>query len=306
MNMDEPQLTEEAVETDADAAKSDFNEVSNSAFENKEMEKPMNIDDATVSEVPSTSGDVVSPEDVADNNQAMINQSVNPAEEDAGQAKDITMDELVDESPGESVEQVIFEKPKSQLQSELDNDSLDFTEQSINISQLNVELEHHDDSNDAFNALKESETDALQEPKEEEEEPKDEEQSTAVETEANNEVLGSIATDPVQANELMEVDVEKVSEDKTIESETAGEQAQGKIHDAASVDLDSIDSLGSPESHHNPDNEDIEVVPEGKTISILNVRIDTIYQNFQTMGQQKQQMKVKGWTKTFACWEMRQ
>lgn len=186
--MDEPQLTNEPENIDVNTEKSDLNEVLDSAFEANEAEKPMEVDDVNPIDEPGTSAesdiqeptieDVKIPESIAD-----------PIDQEAGE--DVSLPEVTEDLPNETVEQVIFEKA-----SEIDEtiaseaDQLDFTERSVNFSQLNVE--HNDDSNDAFNALKESETDALQTPKEEVDEPKE------TETEENRE-------DPV-SNEPLTID----------------------------------------------------------------------------------------------------
>lgn len=271
--MDEPQLTEQVVESDADATKSDLNEVLNSAFESEKLENNINTDDATVSKEPSTSGDVKLSEEVSDINQAKENQPVDSTVEDAGNTQDITMEVFVDEPTGGSVEQVNFEKPNSNqmdetAQSELDNDNVEFAEESINISQLNVEAEHHDESNDAFIALKESETDALQEPKEEQ---KDEEQNTDTQLEESIEASGSIETDSIQVNKSMEVDAAEVLPDKTVTGEVIEEQVHvdsDSVHDAGTetADFDGNDSLGSPELHQKADNDETEEIPEGKKL----------------------------------------
>lgn len=265
--MDEPQLTEQVVETEADVAKSDINEVLSSAFGSEEIQKPINVDDAVANEEPSTSADVVLSEDATDNKQSTEQHPVESTEEDAGHPEDVTMDELA----ADSVEQVTFGSPNNQnetVQSEIDNDdNVDYTEHSINISQLNVELTHHDDSNDAFNALKQSETDALQEPKEEleqkDDEQKDEEQNTATDTQENSEASGVINTDEVHVNESMEVDSAEIPEENS--NKAVGEEVD-ESHDAGTetADLECNDSLGSPEAHHKPNNEDTEEIGEGK------------------------------------------
>ena len=267
--MDEPKLTKQVIETDVDAAKSDMNEVLSSAFGNEEIEKPINVDDVVVSEEPSTSADVVLSKDATDIKQSTVQHTVESTDEDAGHTEDVSMDELA----VDSVEQVTFGSPNNQsetVQPEIDNeDNVDYTEHSINISQLNVELTNHDDSNDAFNALKESETDALQEPKEEleqKDEDQKDEQNTAVDAQENIESSRAVNIDAVQVNESIEVDSTDVPEESL--SKTVGE-AVNESHDAGTTpDLECNDSLGlgleSPETHHKPDNEDTEEVAEGK------------------------------------------
>lgn len=270
-NMDEPQITEQATETDADTAKSEENNVLNSDFENEDLKNAMSTDDALRIEEPSTSGDVVLPKDASENIQSIDMQPVGTTNEDAGPDVDITIDEFVDEPPDNADNQAIFDKPSNQVdetvESEIDNDNLDYTEQSINISQLHVEPEHHDDSNDAFNALKESETDALQEPKEEESEQKEEEQNPEDEDklEEVSEILGvqesAVATVP------MEVDSIDAIEDQTNEAEGATEREESHEAGADNADVEGAsESLGSPASLPKPDNEDAEEVHEGKKL----------------------------------------
>jgi hypothetical protein len=172
--MDEPQVTSQVDETDGSAEKSDFNEVLTSAF-GEEVEKPMEVDSTTSGEEPSTSADAVVTELTPEDTDAFAVPDPVDTEQDAGQSQDVSMSGT-DTEANDTVEQVIFDKTESELdetaQSAVEGDTLDFTEASINISQLNVE-HNSDDSNDAFNALKESETDALETPKEEIEDPKE-------------------------------------------------------------------------------------------------------------------------------------
>lgn len=164
--MDEPQLTNEVEAVEVCAEKPDLDEVLESAFIENDSEKPMDVDGNVEA---STSADIGTSETTVDNNI-----SEDTSEKDAGEEAATVVDAppAIDNNPEESLDHVSFDRG-----SELDEtaptetDQLDFTERSVNFSQLNVE--HEDDSNDAFNALKKSETDALQTPKEETEEVKD-------------------------------------------------------------------------------------------------------------------------------------
>lgn len=271
--MDEPQITDQVDSTDAVAEKSDLSEVLESAFAGDESEKPMEVDEVGKSDEPGTSAEPALIEDV----ETIEDTASEPVEEDAGQSQDVSMAE---KEPDQSVEQVMFDNPSSDLdetaQSTIANDTLDFTEQSINISQLNVE--HHDDSNDAFNALKESETDALQEPKEETSEPKEPEEG--VETaEPETVVEKEVGSDKEPESDKEEASTETQTPMETADVEPSGEKEDGSP--AADVDQtvdesreigtetldleDNDDSIGGPVSNEKPDNdEDAEENADGE------------------------------------------
>lgn len=274
--MDEPQITDQVESTDAIAEKSDLSEVLDSAFAGDESEKPMEVDEVGKSDEPGTSAEAALTEDV----ETIEEPASEPVEEDAGQSQDVSM---ADKEPDQSVEQVMFDNPSSDLdetaQSTIANDTLDFTEQSINISQLNVE--HHDDSNDAFNALKESETDALQEPKEETSEPKEPEEG--VETaEPETVVEKEVGSDKEPESDKEEASTETPMDTADVE-EPSGEKEDGSP--AADVDQtvdesreigtetldleDNDDSIGGPASNEKPDNdEDAEENADGENCKV--------------------------------------
>lgn len=280
--MDEPQITDQVDNTDAISEKNDLNEVLDSAFTSDELEKPMDVDEVVLSDEPSTSAEVTLPVDVG----AVEEPSTEPVEEDAGQPSepaeeeadqslDVSISDIPDKEPDQSVEQVIFDNTSGELdetaQSGLASDALEFTEHSINISQLDVE--HHDDSNDAFNALKESETDALQEPKEETSEPKEQEETAEIETDVMDVAESDSAKEkePNQEEESAETPMEigeiNTSSDKVDET-TAAEEDQtvdeSREIGTETLDLDDNDSIGCPASNEKPDNEEAEDNVEGE------------------------------------------
>lgn len=259
--MEEPHLKEQVVENDADDGKKDPNKILKFVFENKKVEKPTDVDNASLNDRPNTSGSILISENASDFAPAEI-QAVESKKEDAGRFKN---NEISEEPPNQSVEQVNFEKLNTQLeetaQSVLDNDNLEFTEQSINISQLNVELEHRDDSNDAFNALKESETDALQEPKEENEEEKDEDQ-----------IVSPLTEETISALRATKEAAQEFSQDTLSENEKVSKVAIEKGHEkGADTDFEYNEKLGSPENQDKPYQEETTGNFEGILIINLNI-----------------------------------
>lgn len=291
--MDEPQITDQVDNTDAISEKNDLNEVLDSEFTSDELEKPMDVDEVGLSDEPSTSAEVALPVDVvaveepssdpveedagqpSESAEEDAGQPSEPAEEDAGQSQDVSMSDIPDKEPDQTVEQVIFDNPSGELdetaQSGLASDALDFTEHSINISQLDVE--HHDDSNDAFNALKESETDALQEPKEETSEPKENEETADIETDVMDvaESDSPKEKEPTQEEESAETPMEigdiSTSSDKVDESTVAEEDQtvdESREIGTETFDLEDNDSIGCPASNEKPENEEAEDNVEGE------------------------------------------
>lgn len=270
--MDEPQVTSPVEDIEPDAEKPAANEVLDSAFVSGELEKPMDVDEVNLDDEPSTSTEITSLDD-AGTSVEHAKDSIEPAELDADQPHDISMsEEISDEHPSQSVEQVIFDKPDTELdetaQSGIENDTLDFTERSINISQLDVE-HHDDDSNDAFNALKESETDALQTPKEEND-PKELEENTEPEQEtlAESKCPEKEDTEPSESVETqMETDEVEDSADKEDEETTIADPTIEENHEVGAevgAEIDDNESLGRPESVEKPENEEVEEIPDGK------------------------------------------
>lgn len=305
--MDEPQLTSEIVEGDVVEEKNDLLEA---AFEGGDSEKPMEVDNNPLDDEPSTSVSVAPPAEPEEIAEPAEDRLVEPPQEDAGPEDagpevDVSMTE---DQPNESVEQVIFDKPAEldeTAQSEVD--ILDFTERSINYSQLDTA--HDDDSNDAFNALKESETDALQEPKDELENTEQEEQVESAETvegEKEPDKEAETPTDPTAETpmETEDVDGEDTSINKDIESvdQTMDQTTADDSHDvgtdalaseadeshevgtdalaseadeghdmgtdAPAMDADDSDLMGPPKSVEKPDEEEVEEIPDGKKLFV--------------------------------------
>lgn len=273
--MDEPQLTNRVEEIDESADKSDLNEALSSTLANEELEKSLNVDDVSMGDEPSTSTDAAITEEVPDTVDPIEAQAAESQQEHAGQVQDILM---TDDQPEESVEQVIFEKPIGELdetaQSEIETDNLEFAEHSINISQLNVE--HNDDSNDAFNALKESETDALQTPKEEIDEPKVDEPEASSDLPEDEAIVAEpvesieTAQDDVQPIEPMETENTETSTEKADEASAVADTSADESHEVGTetADMDDTESIGAAgsESTEKPDIEEVEETPDGKKI----------------------------------------
>lgn len=309
--MDEPQLTNRAEETVESTDKSDLNEALSSTLANEELEKSLNVDDVSMGDEPSTSTDAAITEEVPDTVDPIEEPTAESQQEHAGQVQDILM---TDDQPEESVEQVIFEKPIGELdetvQSEIETDNLEFAEHSINISQLNVE--HNDDSNDAFNALKESETDALQTPKEEVDEPKVDEPEASSDLPEDD----AIVAEPVESIDTVQDDVQPIEPMETESSEISKEKADGAstVADTSAdesrevgtetADMDDTESIGAAESEstEKPDNEEVEETPDGKKMVFELKQKKFNYCFFSQMtSQPKQQMKAKGLTRMCAC-----
>lgn len=295
--MDEEPQTAEPVDATTSDDKSDLSDELKSAFGSGESEKPMDVEDVALVEEPSTSNDVI----VIDQVETTRDPIEEAPSEDAGQTLDVEMSELpIEEPPDHSVEQVIFEKDDEldeTTPSGLENDTLDFTERSINISQLDVE-HHDDDSNDAFNALKQSETDALQEPKEEVSETKDHEESSVepepdsavVETESElvttetvsiEDLDGEKAEGLVDATEHQRLESEEsMGESKKIaddinESLTAADETLDESPEIR-TEIADLEEIDAPDSFEKPDNEEIEDIPDGRfnKLRLCHNRID--------------------------------
>lgn len=268
--MDEPQLEVENVESSTEKG---LDEVLESAF-TESVEKPMEVEDNTLNEEASTSAEVAATASAAET----ISEEI--LEKDAGEDAAATEDEApaVDIDPDESLGPASFEK-----QTELDEtanteaDQLDFTERSVNFSQLNVE--HEDDSNDAFNALKKSETDALQTPKEESEEAKeldgDSKDSKDAEKQDQDSEFTAMDTDenvePMDTNQP-----EGESNENADDPSGAGDKEIEESNVATSTaDLDEGNDNSDGEndaalSEPNLDTEDVPDAPEGETEGSCN------------------------------------
>lgn len=168
--MDEPQVTSEISQVDGGTEKPEISEALQSEFEAaKSFDEVMEVDTPPSSQ-PGPSSEVKS----IDEQPKGIPSFITPAEE-TGDQGDVSMSELTSEQEMPVTSDLADPSTELDATSQSEMVDLDFTEASVNISQLDVET-NNDDSNDAFNALKQSETDALQEPKEEVEEPKEQDE----------------------------------------------------------------------------------------------------------------------------------
>lgn len=273
--MDEPQVTSQIDDSDARADKSDLNEVLDSAFGSDELEKAMDVEEIALTDAPSTSAETPVAVAASESLEPPEKPSAEPVDENAGDSLEVSMVEITVEQPNESVEQINLDKPIDDLdetaQSALDvTDALSFAEQSINISQLDV-VEHHDDSNDAFNALKESETDALQMPKEEDisehkdgDEEKDApEPSAAGESEEPTEKEDEPTEIPMETEDAETSTIENADESTALADETAEDSHEIGTE---TVDLDDDDNFIAPGSVDKPDGDDVEETLEGENL----------------------------------------
>lgn len=258
--MDEPQLEVEKVEGSTE--KPGLDEVMESAFTDNVDEKPMEVDENTLNEKASTSADgaaTVSVDEII---------SEDALSKSAGEdADDILDDSPTNIDPEESLGQVSLDKHNEHDETaNTETDQLDFTERSVNFSQLNVE--HEDDSNDAFNALKKSETDALQTPKEELDEVKeldgDSKDSKEVEKQDQD---SEVAMDRDVDIEPMEINQpEGESNENADDTSTHAEKEVEESHAAtntADLDDDFDGENDAALSEPTADLEDLPEVPDG-------------------------------------------
>lgn len=276
--MDEPQLTTPANDSEPNVDKTNIDEVLDSPFATDEVEKAVSVEEATVMSEPGTSADALMSDEAGEAVNVLEAPSTDPSEEKAGPSPDVSTSEIADDHQNESVEEVIFQKPSSEHDDstvqDAEQDTLDFTEKSINISQLDVEHVDDDDSNDAFNALKNSETDALQTPKEELEETKEADESSDQPTaEAAKDLDISDIADK-EADQTTDVPMESETSDLPTEVAAASHDdtrmSTEEIVDenvekgTETADLDDDDCFAAPQSVDKPDNEEAEDVPEGE------------------------------------------
>lgn len=257
--MDEPQLTSEISAVDTEADKSEINEILQSGFEeDKSVHGIMEVEDAE--NQAGTSSICIEPmAELTENVESAHVLSPDVLAEDTGLEKDVSMTELTNSNLDIPVEPIEFEASVGELDVTAPSEivDLDFTEASVNISQLNVE--NNDDSNDAFNALKQSETDALQEPKEEqEEELKDDkivEEEKPIEPVSESEVVAEAST---SSETQMEVDDFPTDpQDPETEVDTADIETESSIQvDTEISNLENKDETG-----------EVEEIPEGKIIT---------------------------------------
>lgn len=259
------------VETDASAEKNDRNEV-DSEFGSGETVKPVEVDCGADENEPSTSAEAAVTSELPETREELVNQQAEPELEDAGKV-DVSMGELLGE---ESADQITFNKNDSALDETLNEtaqtepaDTTDYMERSINISQLNVE--HHDDeSNDAFNALKEAEVDALQEPKEEIQEPKEEPEEFV---------------EPKESEEPVEKSIEL---DDETEDQLGGDSLAGAEDQLAGTE----DELGGTEDQLEETESQLEEAEDqlGGTVDLLEGTEDKLGETEDQIGQAEDQL----------------
>jgi hypothetical protein len=233
--MDEPHIPT-ASETTA-GEKRDIDQVLDSNFaSDNQLEKPMEVDEA----FPSTSGggESISAE-LFESSAAQVSE--NKAEDEkAGESLEETniADETVSEVD-QTIEQVNFEKDDAPI-----DETLNYTEKSINISQ--VVMEEHDDSNDAFNALKRDEIDALHEEsiKEEVKEETKEPPETPMDTDepATEKEIASEVSPSSPAKETPQDENETSENPETVE-QTSSEQTEKTTVDKGTGDDDDVQEI---------------------------------------------------------------
>lgn len=271
--MDEPHLSTNET---SEGEKRDIDEVFDSTFTSDQ--KPMEVDEDDA--FPSTSGggcggDGVEsiPSELFESNTSHTSDLKAPDEE-AGQDTSVA---------DETIEQINFEKNQDSI------DETHYTEKSINISQIDMEHQQ-DDSNDAFNALKRDETDALHHEETIKEETKEKsEEATPMETEETS----SFSKEPLPSenikdstennqdthqeqprnDEIHESTVNQTqTEDESVDMEGANPQKSPEcesteVAEGRSEDMD--ESVQSPvESTEKPpeEEEETETTNEGKII----------------------------------------
>lgn len=147
--MEEPQLSNAPNEMNSEETKNDSNEDPQEGNIENDTAESMETED-----VPANDLESMSPVDVV-----MSAESSEQVAVDATVPSDILQEEADGDQPA-------VVDPVSTLSEEIDAEmtsySVDCTEKSINISQLDIDHQTADDSTDAFDALKRSESDALQ------------------------------------------------------------------------------------------------------------------------------------------------
>lgn len=222
--MDEPQITNTMDVSDTE--KTNFDDVLDDASVSNENVKQMEVDETE--SFPSTSSAPVIFNEASEKLEDPEESNQQPEIEEAGsendnQNEDSTMQQQqTDQDP--ALDQSNFDETFQSKQSE----SEDYTEKSINISQISVD--QNDDSNDAFDALKLSESNVLEQTKDTIE---DENVSNEIEPEnegsENNENIGSENNENEPENENVDnLNIEKGKEEET---ETAGQDLENPEND---------------------------------------------------------------------------
>lgn len=247
--MDEPQIpnTNETGESE----KRDIDEVLDADIAGDRPDKPMEVDEA----LPSTSGGGESaPAELLEPNKEEVSET-KAVEKEAGMADESiaetsTAEETLPEHD-QTIEQINFDKPNESI-----DETLNYTEKSINISQIDMEHQH-DDSNDAFDALKRDEIDVLDaEPIKEEAKEVEEEESKSEETPMETDQPSSPSNDtqddvpPVEepplesVAEALETPSEQQEEVTTVETGTGDDD----VHESTTqTETDEVSADKSPE-----------------------------------------------------------
>jgi hypothetical protein len=231
--MDEPQL-ETAIE-ESESEKTNISDVFRSLTDENDLEKQMDVDEAFSSSAIDQSA-IESTSYASPKSSAQEEGTVQP-EAGTEPTEDISMSFG---NENESIEQVDFSKTAEETQFEdtINNTDVDYTEASINISQLNVE--QNDDSNDAFNELKRTETDALHD-------------DTHVE-EAFNEEVSQEKKEP-QSELPPSKEDESVSTAETVEP-TIESQLESPEATETPMESDDVEQKGDAVTEINDDNND--------------------------------------------------
>jgi hypothetical protein len=244
--MDEPHIPTAIVSSEGE--KPEIDEVLDAAFPSDQLEKPMDVDES----FPTTSSAIEPITESIIESSPTQESEVKSGEEEAG---------TLESDANQTIEQVNFEKDSED--STIVNNTLDYTERSINISQ--IDCENQDDSNDAFNALKRDETDVLNEMKEEPAESVEKsENDTPMETDdsaqpssspppANDDnpesTLKPIPEEEVENSEMTEKIAAENDESEPVEMETQTDVDLGSIEEVdKGVDEEGGDKEESTES----------------------------------------------------------
>lgn len=235
--MDEPQI--QTAETSG-SEKQDIDEVLDAAFSSdQQLDKPMDVDES----FPTTSAaaDAIS--------ESLLESSVAVESENKTGEEEAGTDDIVNET----IEQVNFDKVNETIDEGGANNTLDYTERSINISQISCE--NQDDSNDAFDALKRDETDVLNEMKEEPiEKPESE---TPMETDEIAPETTSSQQSPTSVEENSESipktpaadegETEEATTEKPLEENKEGDEPETMESEPTQTDLDGDKEVGDGE-----------------------------------------------------------
>ncbi|XP_070491945.1 zinc finger MYM-type protein 3 isoform X2 [Chironomus tepperi] len=231
--MDEPQTTNSMDVSDTE--KTSFDDLLNDASVSNENEKQMEVDETE--SFPSTSN---APETLSETSEKPENSEEpgqQPEIEEAGSENDNQNEENAEESTMQTEQDQTLDQSNfdETLQSK-QNESEDYTEKSINISQISVD--QNDDSNDAFDALKLSESNVLEQTKDtigDENEPENQENENIEneENEQENSAIENNQNEPESEN-VDNLNIEKEKE----ETENTGQDLQNPENEEEDDDDD--------------------------------------------------------------------